>query len=881
MRSISKKISGSKGFTLIEIMCVVAILGLISVSSYGIFVGATSGQKKSERHLDANAIAQAVMEDLLARASKDGDDVLTSLDGLNQQYSDKYGYDIKVNAEKASTALQAQYSNYTITSATDDPGSTDTPGATEVPSAPMPTPRDAGFTKVGPDFDDYNAQIEVFDYCDFDLYDMIKTGLILMYGNADSVTLKENLDFDKIFSIESFTEFDKYYNQMTSLQSASNPAGFYHFEDPKAKALLAKYGIDNKRYEWLQPCFNQLDYDDLAYLMKEIMGQYRDHISRCEMLNNVGSFGPSNGYNDTTLKNLIRQTLFSPPGHCYHTERGYSCNYNVFETIEYMYQNYLDVIEHSQWWKETTLSDSFKTTDIYNAIDHSWGANNFATAISNSRSYIHTHEFQGSGTKTGPWLVMKFYNKSKNIIGLNGNKKLIFIRPTEQGSNGQDIYFQLFARYLYFQKGDVSFHTEPGQNYFEIETIDIQQNKWTIQKDIFSYMGFFVTGGLTYRETTFGIDGSNGAAFLSYIGGDSYPDYYDPETGTDQCIVTWMTNEDGSDFYAKVDYKGNYLRGADGGYIPASSSDVDFNKVGVQNSVKGQTYKLRVMLDSPIGLGFYQNLSYDYIRTYNSTLDEDADSLLNLTDFSPEKPPWFGINMRPPTGNNHGGNTPVPSGNPGATGKPGSTGTPQQLYQVMDIPGQTDLNIQFKVDVYEPNKPGSNPLATLVAYTMGSSKFIFPTFAPTTAPDVTDEPEESTDPSSTSTPLPNADVIINYGSDTENPSVTMRDGSKISLTGDLGDLYFTIKDNDGNFELSNTSHIFKVDTTARDYGFLKDDSTISALKIIITGTPKSESKIIFDQLSYSPPTKYVFNDMTSSHNIRLEGNKNNCDVTMS
>lgn len=499
-----KLFQNERGFTLVEVMCVVAILGLVSVSSYGIFVGASTSMKKSETQLDANTVAQAVMEDLLAR-----DDV----DSLSDipDYDSIYGYNIEVNIEQAHNDLQTQY-NDTIVDAitpepyqTENPGSTPNPGSTDAPQYPT------HFPTVPPNYPDYNAKIEIFDYCDFDLYDVIKAGLVMIYGDYDE---------------EIFTSEDKFNECMNEVQSLSSaPASFKYYSAAQSK--LASNGIDSSQYQWIKPCYDNLEFNDVKYNLAYVMNQYKTNLNRCEnALFNVGSFGPSSGHTADELKTAIEEFLQSTPHNCNHVHRGYTCDYNVFENIEYLYDTYIETQPNAWGGIDTVLNDDFKDTDLYELIDPNWGLSNFKTAIVNCHNYINTNEFN-TGTKTGPYLLLKMYNKDGELLPLSTGSNVYFVTPTARGSNNQDIYFQLYPRYLYFQKGGVAFYTYPGQNVLDLETEDLKQPGGWYQTDIYKNMTFMVIGGLTYRQVFFGFD-APGGGFLD-LDGDGLPEKIDED----------------------------------------------------------------------------------------------------------------------------------------------------------------------------------------------------------------------------------------------------------------------------------------------------------------------------------------------------------------
>jgi hypothetical protein len=352
---------------------------------------------------------------------------------------------------------------------------------------------------------------------------------------------------------------------------------------------------------------------------------------------------------------------------------------------EYIYKNYIEEVAHIEsWgaWYETSLNSAFYDSAIGKAMNPYWGAPNFKNCMVNAHNGINSNEFKSSGTKTGPWLMIKMYNKQGELLKLDSGSNVCFISPTAQGSGGQDIYFQLYPRYLYFQKGGQSFYSTPGNNVLELETVDLRQNQWTTQTDIIKKMVFFIVGGLTYRSVNFGID-AQGANFL----------LTEDEPASDDAPTKYGTNE-------KVQ----------------TQSMLVWNEDGTYSKVVPQ-------------LACAAHLDYDYY-------DVNGESLINLNYMS--SPMW----INPSHVNDDDGNTPPPTGEPtgapGVTEEPGSTGSPGGSIEDNSghkIPGQYGLMLKYTVNVYEKGKKNtSNPLATLVSFNMGSPTFDFATPEPSATP---------------------------------------------------------------------------------------------------------------------------------------------------
>lgn len=316
-----KKVTKNQdGFTLVEIICAIALLGILAVPTYNIFVGSANSQNKSKILQKANNVAQSIMEDTLA------DDKITV-------GSKDYTYDdflVNVNIEKSKdleNSLNSGSNTLTI------PG-----GATAAPSEPSDDP----VINDG-EPDDYNARIEVFDYADTDFYFMARAGYALLFNNKVNIQDKLN----------EFTKSGTYdYNSFFASSNLKTYTDMEDFTESDIKNFKAAANLTDHQYERALACFGGLPQSEVLSFMKTIMDRY------VTVYNNTKS-GLAGG-SDTSAEEKINYILNSS---------------NIFDTIENLYNTLYkgDTSEKAFFenlkpeWYATNLK-SYMISNLYNSM---------------------------------------------------------------------------------------------------------------------------------------------------------------------------------------------------------------------------------------------------------------------------------------------------------------------------------------------------------------------------------------------------------------------------------------------------------------------------------------------------------------------------------
>lgn len=166
--------NNNKGFTLIEIICSVALLSIIVTASASFFTGVLKSQRGSKEQLYANNIAQEVMEELI----RTGD--------LSKDYSAAYdGYIVEINATAAPIGSGVGGNSNYGQNNENNPSSTKVPitydTTNRIPeegtkNTPAPT-GDGVWNNGRPD--KYSLNLDTSDYLDDDLYALYYAGLQL------------------------------------------------------------------------------------------------------------------------------------------------------------------------------------------------------------------------------------------------------------------------------------------------------------------------------------------------------------------------------------------------------------------------------------------------------------------------------------------------------------------------------------------------------------------------------------------------------------------------------------------------------------------------------------------------------------------------------
>ncbi len=234
---MKKDINSQKGFTLVEIICAIALLGIIAVPTYNVFIGAAGSQKKSKVQQSANNTAQSVMEEILASDSvtaqtyvKDDFLVDVSFDAISSALND--------NLNSGGT-YKIDYSEQTEKEA--DGGTDDD----FVPNKPKK----------------YGLRIEVFDYADRDIYMLLRTGAYLLFGKTDKA--------DEFFTNPSA------YNESVFFSSYST---FKIFENYDAQKVMSDLDLSQWNYDRMYSCYAGLPRAEIVTFMKTLISRHNEMI---------------------------------------------------------------------------------------------------------------------------------------------------------------------------------------------------------------------------------------------------------------------------------------------------------------------------------------------------------------------------------------------------------------------------------------------------------------------------------------------------------------------------------------------------------------------------------------------------------------------------
>lgn len=234
---MKKDFNSQKGFTLVEIICAIALLGIIAVPTYNVFIGAGRSQNKAKIQQSANNTAQSVMEEILASTEvtaktyeKDGFLVDVSFDAISSTLND--------NLNSGGT-YKIDYSDQT-TKETDGDEKPDF-----VPEKPKK----------------YGLRIEVFDYADRDIYMLLRTGAYLLFGETDKA--------DQYFTKPSE------YNESAFFSSYST---FKLFEDRNSEKVMSDLDLSQWNYDRMYSCYAGLPREEIITFMKTLIARHNEMI---------------------------------------------------------------------------------------------------------------------------------------------------------------------------------------------------------------------------------------------------------------------------------------------------------------------------------------------------------------------------------------------------------------------------------------------------------------------------------------------------------------------------------------------------------------------------------------------------------------------------
>lgn len=320
---MKKVFNNQSGFTLVEIICAIALLGIIAVPTYNVFIGAANGQSKSELQLQANNTAQALLEDILK------EDTIT----VGETTYEHEGFLANVNIEK-STELENSLNN------NGDNSLSFNSGKTPVPSDPSDDP----VVNEG-EPEDYNARIEIFDYADRDFYFMMRGSLALL--------LKDSIDIDEYLS--SYTAAAEYpdgeadYFKTSVLRKHKD---IQDFSETEKKELMERANLTLAEYNRLYACYAGLPQSEVIEFTKFMLSRYTLIYEKTK-----SCFA---GGDDTSASEKIDYILNS---------------YNIFDTISDIYETLYNGSDkekeffeglHPSWY-ETNLK-SYMVSNLYNTM---------------------------------------------------------------------------------------------------------------------------------------------------------------------------------------------------------------------------------------------------------------------------------------------------------------------------------------------------------------------------------------------------------------------------------------------------------------------------------------------------------------------------------
>ncbi|MCX7714957.1 MAG: type II secretion system GspH family protein [Clostridia bacterium] len=452
MRNIFKN---QKGFTLVEIICAIAILGIVAVPTYSIFVGASKGQTGSGSKLMANNVAQSVMEEILKTGTYNA-----------SSYSD---FDIEVLVETPSPSESTEAFSTTVpvyvftTSAPSTTSPTTTP--TTIPTAsPTPTPTTPATTS-GPsdnpgfiDYDpgsNYNARIGLFDYIDEDLYILGKTGAYLIFGSTSK--------FDAFLA-----DPTSYKNWKTFSSNYSYISNYKMIEKYDANTLKSVLGLSDFEYTRMVACYEGMPLDVAVQYETLFVERYKT------MYDNIIS----------QLSSLVNSTVEAEKI-SYITSSS-----NMFKTIDYLYNN-MDT--------DPYFIKPSGFTDTHNDYP------NLKIYIRNIYNLMYTKVINSS--KRGPYLIVKVFDNNGNLAKVGSKYVISNLSPTDLTTYGSSIVMDLYQNYLGFW-GLVNYTwATAAENTLGIKLKDLKQATvypW-YHYNMYYDMTFYVTGTLCYRDTNFAI----------------------------------------------------------------------------------------------------------------------------------------------------------------------------------------------------------------------------------------------------------------------------------------------------------------------------------------------------------------------------------------
>lgn len=294
---MKKVLKNQHGFTLVEIICAIALLGILAVPTYNVFVGASTQQNKSRTLQKANNMAQLIMEDVLASDVKTNktyvkDDFLVDIAfhemdaGLHDKVNSDGSYKIDYTSQ---TTMIIEGS--TIPEFVDD---------------------------LEPD--KYGLRLEVFDYADRDIYLLSRVGAFLLFGNFDKIDA-----FYADPSSYNQSSFFKSYAVSTSFSKTPVPL----FDKYDKEYIMELFDVSSYDYDRLSACYAGLPGYEVVSFMKTLLTRYM------------------------TMYNAVQSNLGSGTSaeHCINYIRN---SENMFDTIAELHDDWLNKDYSSEFFTGVT-----------------------------------------------------------------------------------------------------------------------------------------------------------------------------------------------------------------------------------------------------------------------------------------------------------------------------------------------------------------------------------------------------------------------------------------------------------------------------------------------------------------------------------------------
>lgn len=287
-----------KGFTLIEVICSVALLAIIVTASASFFKSVTISQKGSKDQMYANNIAQEVMEEII----RTGD--------LTKDYTSSYGkgeFTIDVTSQPNAATIggngrdlngdgvvDQKDRDLAATMYPDRPTTTKIPITYEATNVPEVGNTNKPEGTVGP-IEDYNGQefnihLDMVDYIDEDLPALIAAGNILKNDGKAPYTKDEIvsiLNTDSSFSKyrEKTTRFEAGYTEKASViyryltkSQIANILTTFTSDYSDAISYINSYVTPNKIYESIASSWTAEEQQKAQQFYDEVMPDDVDDI---------------------------------------------------------------------------------------------------------------------------------------------------------------------------------------------------------------------------------------------------------------------------------------------------------------------------------------------------------------------------------------------------------------------------------------------------------------------------------------------------------------------------------------------------------------------------------------------------------------------------